>query len=179
MHWQVLLVVAVLLLVPLGCGDDGASDRPDGSVEVIDAGVDVPEVDLDVSRMDREEEDLYEEPEVPPCCPAPSCDGDEDCDDSDPQTEDSCVVDPSLSDEFCCGFDYEYRECVHHLVEECAPDCEGRECGPDGCEGFCGDSADGSCPGPVKTSDNDFWKRIPPSDRALEIIGFIRQPSDN
>ena len=46
------------------------------------------------------------------------------CDDGDPASVDSC--------------DQQTGECVH-----CWPDCEGKECGDDGCGGLCGWCADG------------------------------------
>ena len=65
----------------------------------------------------------------------PGCDG-ESCAPLDSQGDGSCN---SLLN--CKDFDYDGGDC-------CAADCEGKECGPDGCGGFCGNPwADGDCDG--------------------------------
>ena len=51
------------------------------------------------------------------------CGLDDDCDDGDPASIDTC--------------DQQTQECAH-----CVPDCEGKECGPDGCGGTCGECDD-------------------------------------
>lgn len=58
------------------------------------------------------------------------------CDDGDENTESTCVVD----------------RCYHKVVDEtlpkcfstCVPDCDSKDCGEDGCGGFCGTCSEGS-----------------------------------
>ncbi|MBL6975654.1 MAG: hypothetical protein ISR64_07990 [Deltaproteobacteria bacterium] len=60
------------------------------------------------------------------------CNTMDDCNDQDPCTEDLCVSNT------CAYLPVVSPEC-------CTPDCVGKECGPDGCGGFCGTCAQGYC----------------------------------
>ena len=63
-----------------------------------------------------------------------SC-GDAQCEPEEGETCDTCPVDCGCLEGFMCVG----GECV----EACVPDCEGKECGPDGCGGVCGECEPG------------------------------------
>ena len=83
------------------------------------------------------------------CDPESGCDfapDDTVCDDANPCTEDLCDLQAGCSNNSvegdCLGGHCENGECVI----DCLPDCEGKECGDDGCEGSCGEcQGDNKC----------------------------------
>jgi len=88
-------------------------------------------------------------------CTVDSCDPDSgclfepdnaDCDDANPCTEDLCDLQAGCSNDAtdgdCPGGHCEDGDCVI----DCLPDCDGKECGDDGCEGSCGEcQGDNKC----------------------------------
>ena len=73
------------------------------------------------------------------CVPGPA----ENCDDGNDCTEDSCDAQAGCTYQViegpCPGGQCQLGECQ----PDCVPACQGKECGPDGCNGSCGDCQDG------------------------------------
>ncbi|MCA9540921.1 MAG: chitobiase/beta-hexosaminidase C-terminal domain-containing protein, partial [Myxococcales bacterium] len=78
---------------------------------------------------------VCEAPEDCFTCPADcgACCGDGACTAGVGETCATCPADCGCGDDERCDIDA--RRCV---PAECAPQCQGRSCGPDGCDGFCG-----------------------------------------
>ncbi len=47
--------------------------------------------------------------------------------------------------EVCCGVGELCSDATHSCMVPCTPECEGRDCGFDGCGGTCGSAPDGGC----------------------------------
>ena len=113
----------------LVCGD-GEDGDGDGLVDCADA---------DCATRQCDDGDLCTEGEV--CGADGACGGGEelDCGDEDPCTEDMCLPEvgcsnPALEEGTSCGegLTCQAGDCL------CEPQCDGRECGDDGCDGSCG-----------------------------------------
>ena len=97
------------------------------------------------------------------------------CDDGDDSTESSCEPNSSR-----CAHVKRDPESAPVCFAVCVPDCQSKECGEDGCGGFCGQCEDGfgcsnyacvsgvawgSCSGPLNLGDRDFVPVVGTTER--------------